>query len=480
MKKPQFIGRERELSQLNDIAQKKVASLVVVKGRRRVGKTSLIERFSASMTTYRFVGLAPVEGITATTQRDEFAGLLARQTGLPQLKTDDWSQLFALLAERVKKGRCVILFDEISWMAEGDDTFLSKLKNAWELYFSHNPELMLVLCGSISSWIEKNILSSTSFFGRISQTISLKEFTLPDCNRLLDAVGFKRSAYEKFMALSLTGGVPWYMVLLNPKLNAAENIKQLCFTPDGTLVKEYRYIFHDLFGKRSAIYERITRALVGGSLEYQALVKAVNYPSSGTLSSYVEELIEAGYIYAAYAWSFKTGKEGQVCLYRLTDHYLRFYYKYIEPKLGQILKGQYQEVDMMSLPAWRSMMGFQFETLVLNNRLLIQKALRIAPEAVINDNPYYQRKTARFQGCQIDYLIQTRLHSLFVCEIKYSANPLGMLVVHEMQDKIKRLSTPRNMVCLPVLIHVGGVTDELVDADYFFQIIDFFDLAKAD
>ena len=140
-----FIGREEELSELNALLKKKTASLVAVKGRRRVGKSSLVEHFSSDKRFYKFTGLAPIEGVTAQDQRNEFARLLHLQTGLPRMKTDEWGDLLTLLAREVKTGRIIILFDEISWIAMDEPTFLPKLKNAWDDNFKQNPKLMLVI-----------------------------------------------------------------------------------------------------------------------------------------------------------------------------------------------------------------------------------------------------------------------------------------------------------------------------------------------
>lgn len=469
----QFIGREAELQSLKDLFKRKTASLVVIKGRRRIGKTRLIEEFAKQEPFLRFVGLAPDEGVTAQTQRDEFARLLNQQTGLPEIHTSDWAKLFALLAEKVKTGRQIILFDEITWMAHEDPTFLSKLKNIWELSFQKNPKLILILCGSISAWIEKNILSSTGYLGRISKKIRLRELPIYQCNQLLEALGFHRSAYEKFLYLSLTGGIPWYIELINPAYSATQNIKSLCFEPEGILVDEHKYIFHDLFGHRSEIYEKITRFLAMRSAEYNDIVEGIKYTSSGSLSDYLEELIEAGYISRNHSWDIKTGKERKISIYRLSDNYLRFYYKYIQPKLNTIRTGKYDQSSITSLPGWNGMVGFQFETLVLNNRKSILQKIRLLPENVVADGIYYQRETKQLANCQIDYLIQTRVNTLFVCEIKFSLHELKSSVIHEVKDKIKKLVIPKNFVCIPVLIHVNGVSDEISDANYFYEIIDF-------
>lgn len=469
----QFIGRESELQALKDLFKRKTASLVVIKGRRRIGKTRLIEEFAEKKPFLRFVGLAPNEGVTAQTQRDEFARLLHQQTGLPEINTTDWAKLFALLGEKVKNNRHIILFDEITWMAHEDPTFLSKLKNIWELSFQKNPKLILILCGSISAWIEKNILSSTGYLGRITKKITLRELPINQCNQLLKSLEFHRSPYEKFLYLSLTGGIPWYIELVNPSYSAADNIKSLCFEPDGILVDEHKYIFHDLFGNRSVVYEKITRFLATRSAEYGDIVEGIQYASSGLLSDYIDELIEAGYVTRSYSWDIKTGKERKISIYRLSDNYLRFYYKYIQPKLNIIRKGQYDQISLTTLPSWNAIIGFQFESLVCNNRKIILQKLRLSPEDVVSDGIYYQRATKNLAGCQIDYLIQTRVNTLFVCEVKFSIHELKISVIQEVKDKIKKLAVPKNFVCIPVLIQVNGVSDEVNDADYFFEIIDF-------
>ena len=118
-------------------------------------------------------------------------------------------------------------------------------------------------------------------------------------------------------------------------------------------------------------------------------------------------------------------------------------------------------------------MGLQFENMVLNNRKLVQQVLKIRPAEIVADNPYFQRQTARQKGCQIDYLIQTKLNTLYVCEIKFSKNPIGVECMHAVQEKIKHLKKPKGFSCAPVLIHVSGITEELENKEYFTNIIDF-------
>lgn len=109
----------------------------------------------------------------------------------------------------------------------------------------------------------------------------------------------------------------------------------------------------------------------------------------------------------------------------------------------------------------------------MNNRLLVHQALNINSEEITSENPFYQHKTYRSLGCQIDYLIQTKFNTLYVCEMKFSKNVVDSSVINEVQKKIDALTYPKGYSCRPVLIHVNGVTEDIIDSDYFASIIDF-------
>lgn len=472
-----FVGRKKELQFLNDLHQKKVASLVVIKGRRRIGKSRLIEEFTRHKKCYLFSGIPPLKTTTPQSQRNEFSKQLSIQTGTPEVMVDDWNKLFLLLARETKKGKIIVVFDEISWMGSKDPDFLGKLKNLWDNHLKKNPELILILCGSVSSWIEKNIISSTGFFGRIALKLTLEEMPLYNCNTLIETIGFKRSILEKFMVLAITGGIPWYIELINPSYSASENIKRLCFEKDGILVDEFRYIFHDLFGRRAKICQKIVESLARGPLERAQILKEIHYTRSGSIDDYLKDLLTSGFITRDYTWTFKSGKDTRrLSHFRLKDNYLRFYLKYIEPNLEKINKGQFTDASLSSLPNWNSIMGLQFENLVLSNRSLIYQALGIKPEEIVSDNPYFQHQTEKQLGCQIDYLIHTRHNTLFVCEIKFSKTEIDPSVISEVKTKIEKLKLPKGFACLPILIHVNGVSEEVSSADYFYKIIDFSEL----
>lgn len=473
-----FVGREKELSQLHLLLKKKSASLVVLKGRRRIGKSRLIEEFGKSLKMYTFSGVVPTEKTTLETQLHEFGWQLGKALDQPAFKDNNWNDLFLRLANDTREGQVLVLLDEISWMGSKDPDFLGKLKNAWDLEFKKNPQLILVLCGSVSAWIEKNILNSSGFLGRISLNLTLNELSLSDCNHFWLETNDNISAYEKFKVLSVTGGIPKYLEEIQPSLSAENNIKNLCFDHSGLLFSEFDQIFTDIFSNRSEIYKRIVQCLTDGKYGYDDIYKKLNVEKSGVISEYLDELVISGFIRRDFTWHVKSGKTSKLSRYRVSDSYLRFYLKYIAPNKEKIERGSYTNQSLIALPGWEGTMGLQFENLVLNNRPHIFQLLQINPDDVIYDNPFFQHKTIRQEGCQIDYMIQTRFDTLYVCEIKFSKHSIKLDIIADVKEKIKRLKAPRHVSQRAVLIHVNGVSDDVVDSRYFSSIIDFSQLLK--
>ena len=469
-----FFGREGEIALLKSLFDKASSSFIVVRGRRRIGKSTLIKKFAEPYTFYSFEGIVPTPETTAQSQRNTFSRQLSSQTGLPEVFADDWMKLFQLLWEKAKTTRCVILLDEISWMGSKDPDFLRKIKMAWDNFFSQNPQLMLIICGSASSWIEKNILSSTGFLGRISYTLNVEELAIQDIKKFWGNRNI--SNYEILKVASIVGGIPKYLEEINQKLTAEENIKHLCFSPGGFLVDEFNRIFSDLFLRNSGTYKKIVEFISTGSKTMTEIAQGVSFSKSGRLSEYLNELELSGFIGKDHSWNIKEGMETRVFSFRLKDNYLRFYLKYIAPNMAKIKKGDYSFKSLMGLANWNTILGLQFENLVILNRHIIHQQLHLQPNDILFENPYAQRKGKNKEGCQIDYLIQERFNTLYVCEIKFSLNPIGMDIIPEIQKKIERLKAPKNFSFRPVLIHVGGVTHELENNPYFFKMLNFTEL----
>lgn len=477
MKDSPFIGREVEMDRLKGLLSKKSASLIVVRGRRRIGKSRLLAEFGKGMKSLFFSGNPPERGITAQSQRELFTDQL-RRAGIPGVKADNWGDLFWHLSKQTQEGPILIVFDEISWMGGKDRLFLGQLKTAWDMYFSKNSQLIMALCGSISSWIEKNILSNTGFVGRITIDLVIEELPLHACNAFWHPKEKRISAYEKLKLLSITGGVPLYLEQIEPNLPAEQNIRDLCFTKGGLLVREFDEIFSDLFSKNKGIHKKIVTFLANGPKELVQICKDLDKSQGGLYSQYLDELVKAGFVKRDFSWDLKSGEQKKISRYRLSDNYLRFYLKYIASNRVKIEKGTISASMLNNLPGWEGIMGLQFENLVVHNFKTLWRALNLSSEEVVMDGPFFQTSTIRQPGCQIDYMIQTRFHNLYICEIKFSKDSVGTKVIEEMEEKIKRLKVPKRFSIRPVLIHVNGVDDAVLDQGYFDKLIDFSQLLE--
>ena len=476
MSKIQFIGRKKELGLLSRHGQKKIANLVILQGRRRVGKSRMVEEFAKNKLFYRFAGLAPETKMTAQMQRDEFMRQMSEQFNTPLVKLNDWGDIFSMLAREVRTGKVIILFDEISWMAHDDPTFLGKVKNLWDHQLKKNNQLMLILCGSVSAWIQKNIISSTAFVGRPTLIMRLDELPLRDCIKLWENQAHSVSAYEKLKILSVTGGVPRYLELIDVKETAENNIRMLCFESGSPLRLEFEHIFNDVFGPNHVRYKNIVNVLVKGAATLDEISQAVKISKTGELSNALADLILAGFVAKDNTWNVREEKRSNLCKFRLKDNFTRFYLKFVFQNFEKIESGFFDDQSIRSIIKWDSIIGLQFENLVINNYKLIIQHSGILMEDVVFAAPFFQRKTNRQRGCQIDFMIQTRFNCLYIYEIKFSRHPLTGNIIDEVRQKIDRLQIPKNYSYRPVLIHVNGVSDSVYENGYFADIIDFADL----
>ena len=273
-----FVGRERDLKDLDALWGRDHGVLVTCRGRRRIGKSTLIEEFAARGADRFFCieGLAPRKGMTDAVQRRWFCEKVAEYYGREAVYAPTWSLAFAQLDELLKSDRrTVVLLDEISWLGGYNPDFAGYFKEAWDRKFRKHPNLVFVLCGSVSAWIAENILDSTGFVGRDSLDIELKELTPLQCQQMLGPAGARMSTREKIDLLSVIGGVPKYLEDVRPELSVDENVRRMCFMPRGILFREFDETFNGVFGRRAKTRGRILRLLMSGPKSASELAEIV-------------------------------------------------------------------------------------------------------------------------------------------------------------------------------------------------------------
>ena len=469
-----FIGRKEELEWLEGLWRKPSASLVVCSGRRRIGKSTLIEHF-AKRSRCRFIeisGLAPEEGMTDEKQRRNFCERLSAATGKAEVRADVWPKAFDALFEAVgKRGRTIVLLDEISWMGGYDKTFPAYLKNAWDVQFSRRADLVFVICGSVSAWIQENILRSKAFVGRVSLTLNLRELPLPDCAAFWGNRIGRVSTAEMADLLSVTGGVPKYLAEMRPELSADENIRRMCFLPQGYLFEDFDRIFNDIFRKTAEAKRKLLETLSHGAKTHGEIAEAASVGVGGHVSAALDELVEAGFVSRDSGLNPENGAQVREVRYRISDNYIRFYLRFIAPRAESIRKGLFKMASMDQLPGWKSILGIQFESLVLNNLPDLLPNMGIGNALVLSAAPFARNATKRGEGVQIDLLVQTR-SAAYVVEIKRRAI-IPASVEDEVREKVKRLRVAKGKSVRTALVYEGELAPEIAENGFFDSLVPF-------
>lgn len=475
-----FVGREQELSELHALWERRNSSFVICRGRRRIGKSTLIEEFAAR-SHCRFIeisGLPPDAKMTNQLEIDSFCGQLASQTGKPIVEASSWQKAFTLLADAVKgRAKTVVLLDEISWMGRYDPSFPGELKNLWDLRLARRENLIFFVCGSVSAWIQSNILNNTGFVGRISLEFVLDELKLNDCLKFWGRTGEHLSAHEFFDVLSVTGGVPRYLQEIDPRLSAEENLRRMCFTPNGYLFKDFRSIFNDVFGETYAVKREIMLALRDGARNVSEIAKFIGKTRGGYLSENLEELEKAGFVARDEGLNPRTGQRAQEVRFRIRDNYCRFYLRYIEPHRTAIEKGLYKAVPLSELPEWDIIMGLQFENMVVSRVADIFDRLGLDRARVESVAPYYRATSpTNGPGVQVDLLIQSS-RLAYVVEVKRRGH-IDANVENEVEEKIRRLQVRKGVSVRAALVYQGELDPRVRESGFFSAIVNMEDLVR--
>lgn len=470
-----FFGREDEIRDLMALWNKRGGSLVTCRGRRRIGKSTLIAEF-ARRSRARFIkieGIRPKPGYSNETELRTFARELGAQTRAEDSMPENWLKAFIRLDREISdRERTVVLFDEVSWLGHYDETFADLVKIAWDDHWSKHDRLVVVVCGSVSGWIKEHFVDNGAFFGRRSLDVVVKELPLKECVKFWGRAASRVDAREIIDVLSVTGGVPRYLKEIDPGASASANIAQIAFRPNSILRIDFDEMFSDVITKLPTLSGKIVRALVGQSLTVTETASAVGAGKGGKIGEALEQLVEAGLVASDVGKNPETGEDARENRYRLKDNYARFYLRHIEPKKAIIDAGAYRFVSLEALDGWDAIMGLQFENLVLNHYPELLDSLHVGNSLIESAAPYSRRRKGDgAEGLQIDLLLQTK-HSNFVIEIKRKRE-IGKDVVEEVMLKLKKLSTPRGKSARTALVYDGILAPTIETDGYFDALIPF-------
>jgi len=412
----ELLGREEEQKIFKHHLRSSESKLIVIYGRRRVGKTFLIRKYFADKILFEVSGLYQGE---MEDQLSHFNNTLAKHGYYEASvsKPSSWMAAFdrlGLFIDSIKhKRKKVIFIDELPWLDTPRSKFLMAFENFWNSYCSKRRDLIVVICGSAASWMIKKILKNKGgLHNRVSEKINLRPFNLSETERFLRAKGIIWSKYSIVQLYMIFGGVPYYLDAIRKGESLPQVINRVCFIETGLLYNEYDQLYSSLF-TNSEQHRQIARTLskTKKGLTRQKMIQLTGLPSGGTLSKTLEELEKSGFIKREIPY----GTNQNNSLYQLIDHFTLFYLQFMSIK-GKRIKDDWTK--KINNPSWKSWSGFAFERICFAHTTQIKRALGLqAIESHIST--WQQGPNDTTDGAQIDMVIDRADRIANVCEIKF-------------------------------------------------------------
>lgn len=426
MGRDRLIGREDECRRLDRCMCEKQAQLITISGRRRVGKTFLIDQYYDRRFDFKLTGY---EKQSKSIQLQNFANELIRQTQAEQKTPSSWMEAFEMLRNYLESlrfdGKKVVFFDEMPWMDTPRSGFLSAFEGFWNSWGYAQDDLVFIACGSATSWIIDNIDGNKGgLFNRRTAGLFIEPFNLREVEEYLKKVkNIEWNRLDIAETYMILGGIPYYLSLIDPELSYRQNIDNLFFRKRAELSDEFGRLYRALFSN-SDQYIRIVEALnkkrIG--LTRNEIENETGISKNGELTRMLDTLIKSGFVrgYNYY------GHKKQQIMYQLSDYYSQFYFRFVKDNYG---KDEHFWTNALDNPTLRTWAGLTFEQLCKDHVSQIKKKLGIA--GVLSDeSAWFSRKDPNVEdaspGAQIDMLIDRRDRVINVCEMKFSINEFAI------------------------------------------------------
>lgn len=417
-----MIGRKIEFEKFQSAVEKDRAQLIAVYGRRRVGKTFLVNEFFHNQFTFKHTAVSPVEEATQKRKKNlmklqlqEFYYSM-RSYGLDSEASIpiSWPEAFhmlEMLLEKKDDGTLKVVFiDELPWMDTPKANFLLAFEHFCNDWCLARKNFKLVVCGSATSWIlDKLIHNKGGLYGRVTMPVYVSPFTLYECKEFFAADGFKFDEYDICKAYIAFGGIPYYLDQFRKGLSIAQNIDAILFDENAPLKDEFDKLFTSQFSNPDEL-KKIVIALskVRNGLTRDDLLKKAGLSSGGTFTDNLSALEKSKLIQEYIPFGESVPK------YKLVDPFCIFYLKHVKGKAGSPHYWQLHEKS----PAVISWMGFAFEDVCWNHVRQIKHALGI-DSVITKESSWIIPSEQTHRGSQIDLMIERDDRFICMCEMKF-------------------------------------------------------------
>lgn len=460
-----MIGRKKESEILNRLYNSNEAQFVVLYGRRRVGKTYLVNELFRDKITFKHAGLSPVEANEGDAdsknglkyQLMNFYNSLMLNGMKPSRCPRNWMEAFLMLElslqEKDDGRRQLIFIDELPWMDTPKSGFMTAFEAFWNNWACSRKNIMLIVCGSATSWISDKLINNHGgLYDRITYRIKLEAFDLEECQEFFHERDIKFSKYDITCAYMIFGGIPYYLGYFYAGHSLAQNVDDLLFKKDAPLSGEFERLFNSVFTNSEfmkSLVRTIGRKRIGCTRE--EIINELKIPSGGALSDSLKALISSDFIvkYVPYGESKKE-------FYKLIDPFCIFYLKFVDgfEKLSEDF--WLSNVSSQNIVSWR---GIAFENVCFNHIKQIKNKLGIS--GVSSEESAWSKSGDETDGTQIDMLIKRKDNILNMCEIKFYGSEFSVdkKMDKQIRYKISTLEdeTPKNFAVRGTLITTFGL-----------------------
>ena len=447
-----MVGRKEEQQLLRELASSGESEFVVIYGRRRVGKTFLVRETFNNSFFFSYTGIA---NLSSKQQRSEFVKALCEhgwapgggETDIPKNWFDAFDALRTLIINANTTERLVIFIDEMPWMDNKKSDFIPAFEHFWNGWASWQQHIMLITCGSATSWITKKIFRNKGgLYNRTTRQIALKPFTLTECIEYYNSRGIVFNTQDIIESYMVFGGIPYYLRMLDRRYSLALNVDRICFGESAPLRHEFDRLMDTLFAspeKHLQVLQVLYTKKKG--LTREAIAGIIDFGNGGNLTRILMELEECGFI-SRYK-PFGNGKNG--ALLHLADPFIAFHLTFIRYADGENYWSTY--TDNAAHRAWS---GYAFEQVCLAHIGQIKKALGISG---VHTNYSVWRSRSDAGGAQIDLVIDRADRVINLCEIKFANGPFTINRAYDLALR-RKIEAFRNETKTKKALHLTMIT----------------------
>ena len=415
-----MIGRKKEAKELDDLYSSSKAELVAIYGRRRVGKTYLVNEVFGDRFAFKHTGLSPAEikgtGVLRA-QLDHFY-LSLKEYGLTgEKRPSDWLEAFFLLRKLLRQkddgNRQIVFIDELPWLDTPRSGFITGFESFWNGWGNSRHNLMVIVCGSATSWMKDKLINNYGgLYGRVTYEIRLSPFNFYETELFFKEKGVNFSRYDIAESYMIIGGIPYYLGYFNRSLSLAQNIDEIFFKEHAKLENEYNRLFNSIFTNPEhikAIVELLGKKRMGYTKG--EIANKLGVSNNGDLTKSLNALEASDFIirYVPFGYS------GKLIHYKLIDPFCLFHIHFMIAKGDCSAKYWSENLSSQQIVSWK---GFAFENVCFQHIEQIKSALSISGISS-SLSAWSPKGDDGKDGTQIDMLINRADNIVNLCEIKY-------------------------------------------------------------